>query len=391
MSSSVANNITAWRQQLKTGYEALKADFTQKPNAKRLFKQHCLLIDGILAQIWAQTEMDTRCCLIAVGGYGRGELYPHSDIDLLILLPEAAHENTTLNQQIETLIGLLWDIGLQVGNSVRSLSECIVEAKKDLTVQTNLMESRLISGDAALYAQFSLAIDETLESSEIKRKFYTSKLKEQTNRHQKFNDTAYNLEPNIKESPGGLRDLHTILWIAHSLNMPDARRMPNTWGHLTKLNILTPLEARQIQRHQLSLQLLRIRLHFLSNRREDRLLFDYQNALAADLGFINTLRKRASEQLMQNYYRSVKFVRLINEILLKSFEVIMTKSPSIQPINARFIAYNYLLEAKNANLLQQHPGAILEAFLLLQQYPETHRHGRYTAAQFAAGKAFGQP
>ena len=370
MSSSVANNITAWRQQLKTGYEALKADFTQKPNAKRLFKQHCLLIDGILAQIWAQTEMDARCCLIAVGGYGRGELYPHSDIDLLILLPEAAHENTTLNQQIETLIGLLWDIGLQVGNSVRSLSECIVEAKKDLTVQTNLMESRLISGDAALYAQFSLAIDETLESSDIKRKFYTSKLKEQTNRHQKFNDTAYNLEPNIKESPGGLRDLHTILWIAHSLNMPDARRMPNTWGHLTKLNILTPLEARQIQRHQLSLQLLRIRLHFLSNRREDRLLFDYQNALAADLGFINTPRKRASEQLMQNYYRSVKFVRLINEILLKSFEVIMTKSPSIQPINARFIAYNYLLEAKNANLLQQHPSAILEAFLLLQQHPE---------------------
>ena len=125
--------------------------------------------------------------------------------------------------------------------------------------------------------------------------------------------------------------------------MPDARRENNTWSHLTKLNILTPLEARQIQRHQQNLQLLRIRLHFLSNRREDRLLFDFQNELAADLGYVNTPRKRASEQLMQSYYRSVKFVRLINEILLKSFEVIITPSPSFQPINARFVAYNLSL------------------------------------------------
>lgn len=375
MSNSTANNISTWRQQLKTGFEALKADFNQKPNAKRLFKQHCLLIDDLLAQMWAQTEIDEQCSLIAVGGYGRGELYPYSDIDLLILLPEAAQNDAVINSRIETLIGLFWDIGLQVGNSVRTLSECIVEAKKDLTVQTNLMESRFLTGNHALYQQFALAIDETLASPEIKHKFFNSKLKEQTQRHQKFNDTAYNLEPNIKESPGGLRDLHTILWIAHSINMPDARRTPNTWSHLTKLNILTPLEASQIQRHQLSLQLLRIRLHFLSNRREDRLLFDYQNTLATDLGFVNTPRKRASEQLMQKYYRSVKFVRLMNEILLKSFEVIMTKSPTIQPINARFTAYNHLLEAKNAKLLQQHPSAILEAFLLLQQHPEINGMG----------------
>lgn len=370
MTSFSANTITAWRQQLKTGFDALKAEFTQKPNAKKLFKQHCQLIDGLLAKMWAQTKIDSRCCLIAVGGYGRGELYPHSDIDLLILLPETAHQDATLNSRIETLIGLFWDVGLQVGNSVRTLDECTTEAKKDLTVQTNLMESRYLAGNRTLYQQFLLAIDETLASQEIKRKFYNSKIKEQNNRHHKFNDTAYNLEPNIKESPGGLRDLHTVLWIARSFNLPDARRVPNTWAHLTQLNIITSLEARRIQRHQQNLQLLRIRLHFLSNRREDRLLFDYQNALAADLGFINSPRKRASEQLMQNYYRSVKFVSLMNEILLKSFEVIMTKSPSIQPINARFIAYNNLLEAKNANLLQKHPSAILEAFLLLQQYPE---------------------
>ncbi|MGB4811005.1 MAG: [protein-PII] uridylyltransferase [Methylophilaceae bacterium] len=367
---NAANHVSKWQRQLKLGFDALKADFTQQPNAKRLFKQHCKLVDGLLQAIWKQIGAQAPCCLIAVGGYGRGELYPYSDVDLLILMPEAAHDDAELNSKIETLIGLLWDIGLQVGNSVRTLSECITEAKKDITVQTNLMESRLLIGDAALYQQFTLAIDETLASPDIKRKFYYAKLKEQNNRHHKFNDTAYNLEPNIKENPGGLRDLHMILWIAHSLNMPDARRLPNTWRHLAKLSILTPLEARQIQRHEQNLQLLRIRLHFLSNRREDRLLFDYQNALANEIGYVNTPRKSASEQLMQNYYRSVKFVQLINEILLKSFEIIITKSPEILPINAHFVAYNHQLEAKNASILQKHPGAILEAFLLLQQHPE---------------------
>ncbi len=370
MSNEAAHSIAIWRQELNTGFAKLKADFTLKPSAKRLFKQHCKLIDSLLADIWLQTCVQETCCLIAVGGYGRGELYPHSDIDLLILLPESSHENAELNSRIETLISVFWDVGLQVGNSVRTLSECIVEAKKDLTVQTNLMESRFLAGDVQLYQQYLLAIDGTLADPAIKRKFYNSKYKEQNNRHQKFNDTAYNLEPNIKEGLGGLRDLHTILWIAHSINMPDSRRIANTWQHLTQLNIISTLEARQIAQHQQNLQLLRIRVHFLSNRREDRLLFDYQNELAADLGFINTPRKRASEQLMQDYYRSVKFVRLMNEILLKSFAVIITPSPSVMPVNARFIAYNHLLEAKNANLLQQQPSAILEAFLLLQQYPE---------------------
>jgi len=365
------NIVAAWRQQLKTGFAALKADFSNKPNASRLFKQHCKLIDGLLIAIWEKANIDKSCCLIAVGGYGRGELYPYSDIDLLILLPEHASDGTTIN--IETLVGLLWDIGLQVGNSVRSLSECIVEAKKDLTVQTNLMESRFLTGDAQLYQNFLNEIDGTLADPAIVTKFYNSKLKEQKNRHAKFNDTAYNLEPNIKESPGGLRDLHMIMWITQSLNMKSARQVKagNTWAQLIKLNILTPLEARQIQQHQQKLQLLRIRLHFLSNRREDRLLFDFQNELAADLGFVNTPRKRASEQLMQSYYRSVKFVQLINEILLKSLQQIINATPlAIKPINAHFEARNHLLEAKTAGLLQQNPSAILEAFLLLQQHPE---------------------
>lgn len=246
-------------------------------------------------------------------------------------------------------------------------------SKKDITVQTNLIESRLITGEAKFYQEFLDEINHTLSNPAAIASFFVAKLKEQNNRHAKFNDTAYNLEPNIKESPGGLRDLHMILWIAQSLNMASARPSAanNIWTLLTKQNVISALEARQIQQHQSNLQLLRIRLHFISKRREDRLLFDFQNELADSLGYVNTPRKRASEQLMQSYYRSVKFVSLMNEILLKSFQqMIAINPPIIKSINTHFESHDQLLEAKTAGLLQQHPSAIFEAFLLLQQHPE---------------------
>ncbi|OGV76241.1 MAG: [protein-PII] uridylyltransferase [Methylotenera sp. RIFCSPLOWO2_02_FULL_45_14] len=363
------NKIALWRQMLKDGLLALKTHFSEHPNTTRLFKQHCKLIDQLLAEIWTELRIDSDCCLIAVGGYGRTELYPHSDIDLLILLPEHIKDSDTLNHSIESLIGLMWDLGLTVGHSVRNLNECILEAKRDITVQTNLLESRLLSGNKTLYQKFLIAIKKNLNPIV----FFAEKLKEQDQRHAKFNDTAYNLEPNIKESPGGLRDLHMIAWLAQSLQLHDGLQSNSgsLWTTLVKHNVVTKLEARQIRHHEIKLQLLRIRLHFLSGRREDRLLFDFQNELASTLGYINTPRKRASEQLMQNYYRSVKFVGLMNEILLKLLQqMLQVKPPLIQTINARFESHNQLLEAKTAGLLQQHPSAIFEAFLLLQQYPE---------------------
>ncbi|MDI1299624.1 [protein-PII] uridylyltransferase [Methylotenera sp.] len=369
------NNIATLRQYLKDGFVALKTDFLKAPNNTRLFKQHCKLIDRLLLNIWEQANIDKRCCLIAVGGYGRGELYPYSDIDLLILLPESddLQASAGINAKLETLVGLLWDIGLNVAHSVRSLSECIHEAEKDITVQTNLIESRLITGEAHFYKEFLDEINQTFSSPAAIANFFAAKVKEQNNRHAKFNDTAYNLEPNIKESPGGLRDLHMILWVAQSLNMTSVRPSAanSTWALLTKQNIISALEARQIQQHQSNLQLLRIRLHFISKRREDRLLFDFQNELADSLGYVNTPRKRASEQLMQSYYRSVKFVSLMNEVLLKSFQqIISINPPIIKSINAHFESHDQLLEAKTAGLLQQEPSAIFEAFLLLQQHPE---------------------
>jgi [protein-PII] uridylyltransferase len=368
------NTTTFWRQLLKDGAETLKADFTQSANTTRLFKNHCKLIDDLLANIWTQSDIHPSCCLIAVGGYGRGELYPHSDIDLLILVSENGIQGTPLEQAITAFIGLLWDIGLNIGHSVRSLNDCIAEAKNDITVQTNLIESRLLTGNLTLYQNFLMSVQHSMNV----QAFLKAKIKEQASRHTKFNDTAYNLEPNIKESPGGLRDLHSIIWLSRSLNIHGGFQADNRnhwtapiWTTMVKQNLITPLEARQIRQHEKNLQSLRIHLHFLSNRREDRLLFDFQNELAATLGYVTTPRKRASEQLMQNYYRSVKFVRLMNEILLKAMQQsICTTPPNIQPLSARFEAHDHLLVAKTAALLQQQPSAIFEAFLLLQQHPE---------------------
>lgn len=357
------------RLSLQTGLACIKNEFQQKPNIAKLFNQHCELIDRLLIELWSKSQANTSCCLIAVGGYGRGELYPYSDIDLLLLIPDHSESNQALNQDIEHLIGLMWDMGLNVGHSVRTLDECVSEAQKDVTVQTNLLESRLLAGDHAQY-QNLVAVTHHFEAPMV---FFAEKLKEQQKRHAKFNDTAYNLEPNIKESPGGLRDLHMISWLARTLNLhaQTASKSESIWKLLTKHQIISAHDAKHIHQHERKLQNLRIHLHFLSGRREDRLLFDFQNEIANTLGYLNTPRKRASEQLMQNYYRSVKFIGLMNEILLKEFQQMLTVSTlKTVDINQDFESRNQLLECKSESLLQDRPDAIFEAFLLLQKNPD---------------------
>jgi [protein-PII] uridylyltransferase len=351
--------IATWRAQIKAQQNALESDYFQHKNPRKLLANHCQLIDKTLKTIWLEANIHAGCSLIAVGGYGRGELFPYSDIDLLILLPNQLDEK--LNSQIESLIGFLWDVGLNVGHSVRTLDECLAEAANDVTVQTNLLETRLLAGDKIQFSKFSHAIQAVMQPD----LFFKAKFREQDNRHAKFNDTAYNLEPNIKESPGGLRDLHMILWLAQS------QEFGHNWADLAKNNILTLSELGQIKRHEKNLQTLRIRLHYLAKRREDRLVFDFQNELADNLGYVTTLRKRASEQLMQSYFTSARYISLINEIILKTLEFTLTKNKSIiTPVNTRFEAKNGLLEAKTAKLFQQQPSAILESFLLLQKHPE---------------------
>lgn len=351
--------VRHWRTQLRTQQAVLRAAFKQKADTSGLLRRHCRLVDEILCDIWQQIRLDNAACLIAVGGYGRGELFPHSDVDLLILLSEDA--DGAANSRITSLIGLLWDVGLAVGHSVRNIDECIAEAQKDVTVQTNLLEARLLAGSLKQYVALQQATAAIMDVPA----FFTAKMLEQDQRHARFHDTAYNLEPNIKESPGGLRDLQNVLWIAQSLGLG------RNWQSLAKHDLISNEEARQIRRHELHLQLLRIRLHYLANRREDRLLFDFQNDLASQMGYVSSGRRRASEQLMHGYYRSAKYISLMNEILLKLLrERIYPDLQVMTAINTRFESRNGLLFAKLPTLLQCEPSAILESFLLLQQHPE---------------------
>ena len=355
------NHSAAWRESLIRDQVKLRDDFFKHKNTRKLLKQQSKLVDEVLKQIWLKFDLSASVSLVAVGGYGRGELFPYSDVDLLILLPN--NPDASLNERIERVVGLFWDIGLAVGHSVRNLDECIAEAKKDVTVQTNLLESRLIIGNPSLFTSFQTQMSSAMDVGA----FFNAKLQEQEQRYARFDDTAYNLEPNIKESPGGLRDLQVVLWILRSLDLG------SDWKALVKRGLISQSELRQIAKHEQHLQMLRIRLHFMAKRREDRLIFDLQNALAEDLGFVNTKRYRASEQLMRDYYKSAKAVGLFNEILLKLLkELALPEAIEIKPINSRFESYNGLLSAKSNSLLQRNPSCIFEMFLLLQQHPEVN-------------------
>lgn len=197
LSPTDVSQATTWRNRLKAGNAALRIAFEKKPDTTRLLRGQCRLVDNLLCDIWAQSGLPPSTCLIAVGGYGRGELFPQSDVDILILLPkdeENAHATT-----LEKLISLFWDIGLAIGHSVRTLEQCLDEASKDVTVQTNLLEARLLAGNRHSYAKFFDAIIQTFDA----RTFFEAKVREQAHRHARFNDSAYNLEPNLKESPEG--------------------------------------------------------------------------------------------------------------------------------------------------------------------------------------------
>jgi len=347
-----------WRSNLQAQRALLEQDFLKNKNPASLLKKHTKLIDELLNLVWEHSALNNEVTLIAVGGYGREELFPYSDIDLLILLPDNVSDEQ--NKEIGTLISILWDLGLNIGHSVRSLQECIDEAANDSTIQTNLLESRLLCGSQVIYTRFFIEVKQQLDPTN----FIASKVSEQNNRHAKFNDTAYNLEPNIKESPGGLRDIQTILWLSQS------QGLGNNWIELAKNGVISQEELTEIKRHERNLHTLRIRLHYLAKRSEDRLLFNFQNELAANLGLVNTEGKRASEQLMQSYYRSARFITLINEILLKSFALSSPSCESSVVINERFVSSYQLLETSTPDLFQEKPSAILECFLLLQQHPE---------------------
>lgn len=372
-----AGAVGQFKRILAEGRAGLRVAYLRDPAPARLVKQHAALVDNVLRSVWKQTAMPPELALLAVGGYGRNQLFPYSDVDVLFLLPDELRDEA--KEKVSDLVGTLWDIGLEIGHSARSVAQCVAEAGNDVTVQTNLLEARFIAGARGLARRFSNAIGRALDP----KGFFEAKLLEQQQRHARFNDTANNLEPNIKESPGGLRDLTTILWVS------GANGMGRTWVDLARRDIITLDEARHLTRHERALQDLRIRLHYQANRREDRLVFDLQTPLAVQFGYQETAAKRASEQLMQRYYRTARAVTQLNEVILQNLRVGIF--PPVQseplPLNERFEVRNELLEAVDEGLFEREPRAIFETFRLLQQHPELKGIGASTLrALWRSGK-----
>ncbi len=339
---------------------ALQAGFRQTADSAAVLREHRKLVDRLLKDMWRELRMPGSLALLAVGGYGRGELYPHSDVDVLVLLPESP--TASLAARIETLVSRLWDAGLELGHSVRTITECAEEAGKDVTVMTSLIESRLVAGSRRLFAEFDRARRAALDP----QAFFKAKRLEQEQRYTKFQDSPYSLEPNLKEAPGGLRDLQVILWIGR------ASGLGTSWAELARRGLITRQEAAQALRHHKLLQDLRVRLHYAAGRREDRLLFDYQESLAHDLGYAGSAHRRAGEQLMQAYFRAAKAVTQLNVILLQNIgaEIFPARNSDTEPINERFMRVGELLEARSADLFEHEPPAILESFLVMQQRSE---------------------
>jgi len=351
-------SIANLRVSLREDRLALERSFQQHGKAARLLGAHCRLVDRYLIRIWQQLALPTHIALVAVGGYGRGELYPKSDIDLLILLDSEPDE--ILQQKLQQLIGMLWDIGMEVGHSIRTIPQCLNESA-DITVQTNLLEARLLTGDARLFGELKNLLHQYLDPQQ----FFLAKLQEQKQRHARYVETDFNLEPNLKESPGGLRDLQTITWISR------AAGLGTRWIELAQAGLISTAEARQIARHDALLQTLRIRLHYLAMRREDRLIFEFQTPLAEQMGITASANRRASEHLMQRYYRTKVAVRQFNSILLQSLhDHLFHEVPLQHALNERFRAVGTLLDIRDEDLFEQSPGAIFELFLLMQQHSE---------------------
>jgi len=352
----------AWRELLREAHEELKRRFLAEESVEELVHARAALIDAVLRAAWDKHCAAQRSWAIAaVGGYGRAELHPASDIDILLLVPQSP--DAAGSAALERLVTFLWDIGLEVGHSVRTISECREECVGDVSVMTTLLEARPLAGDEVLFATMRAAL--APEHIWPVKQFFEAKVREQSERHLKANDTAYNLEPNVKTGPGGLRDIQTIAWVAKRHFGTD------TLDGLATHGFLAPAELRRLKQAQAFLWKVRFGLHLLTSRHEDRLLFDHQIRLAQIFGYEDASYTLAVEQFMQRYYRTVMDVSLLNELLLQLFrEAILSESELPRPLNARFQVRSGSLEAVSEDVFARSPSALLELFVLLQQHPD---------------------
>ena len=350
------------KQQLKADRQVVIAAFQADGKPEKLLRNLRQSVDGVLARAWEEAALPSGTALVGVGGYGRGELFPYSDVDLLILLEHAPDAPST--EKLEELVQLLWDLGLEIGHSIRTIDECLSESKADITVQTSLLEARLVCGNEALFTQ----LQERYAAAMDPQAFFQAKTAEMRQRHAKYEDTAFSLEPNCKESPGGLRDLQVILWVAK------AAGLASSWRTLATGGLITLTEARQLMEKERAFKDIRVRLHLHAGRREDRLVFDVQTAIAESLGLHATgsgaHMRRASEFLMQRYYWAAKTVTQLNTILLQNIEARLFPQDDVAVvINPRFNEVNSLIDISADDTFEQYPSAMLEIFVLMTERP----------------------
>ncbi|MBS0358921.1 MAG: [protein-PII] uridylyltransferase [Proteobacteria bacterium] len=355
--------IKAFKALLAEAQEYEQKQFISGIPASQLIRDKATFIDHLFKKIWTLSGLDPfdSLCLIAIGGYGRQELHPYSDIDLLILTQTEFSKEMQLG--IEQFIRFAWDIDLEISHSVRTLSECLAVASQDSTVISNLLEMRLLTGTQPLFD----TLENELESLHCwsPQKFFLEKCHEQTSRYKKYNQTAYNLEPNVKNGPGGLRDIHMIGWLGKKL------LHANSLEDLVQKKFLTQEEYQLLIEKRDFLAQVRYVLHYHSRRREDRLLFDYQKTLAQQFGYHDKLHQLAIEQFMKEYYRNLNSVRALNEMSIQLFrENLQTGATKIQPINQYYQIHNQAIEVKHDTVFREHPIALLEIFLLMAEHSE---------------------
>ena len=360
------------RSELDSASADLIERFKGGESVTQLVHERAALVDSLLTHLWQELAADCadKAALVAVGGYGRGELHPKSDVDVMVILPDDIGEKLT--SQIGEFVTALWDTGLEIGHSVRTVQQCRDEAARDLTIATTLMESRLLDGATDLYEAMQIAVSPT--NIWPPEEFFAEKRKEQIARHHRYDDTAYKLEPNVKGSPGGLRDIQMVSWVAKRYFGVDSL------AELVQHKFLTPGQVKRIEEGQEFLWRVRFGLHALTGRREDRLLFDHQINLANMLGYEDASYTLAVEQLMQRYYRTVMDLSRLNEMLLQLFEeaILMDPDATPKPLNERFQVKNGFLQTVDNNVFARDPSALLELFLLLQQNPDIRGVSAYT-------------
>jgi len=363
LSAIQGQSIGAYKNLLQQSDEKLNQAFYQWHNISRLVRTRAWIVEQLILEMWRRNQLDQhRLSLVAVGGFGRGDLQPHSDVDLLILYHQELPE-----EAISTFIQNLWDMGLDVGQAVRTVEESVLQATKDITVATNLMESRFMQGEHQLFNDmYERTNDRHIWSG---RDFFQAKYQEQHNRHEKCGGTAYNLEPNIKEGQGGLRDIQMVTWVAQR------HYHVQSMHGLVDVGFLHPEEYIQLQKGMRKLWKIRYALHLLAKRKEDRLLFEYQKDLAKIFSYVDDEESLAVEKFMQSYYRNAMQLEQLNMRLLQLFQEDIIQShedKQVTELTDEFIIINHYLDVTDAQVFIKRPAALLAVFHHYQQNPQIH-------------------